>query len=237
MASTKENLHDGHRKRLRDKFKTGKESFKEHELLELLLSYSIPRKDTNALAHSLINEFGSLKGVLNADAELLSSVDGVGDNSACFLSLVGYVSKLINKKTIDNKKMSTISDAKDNLPEIFSGYNHEVFFIIYLDKNNKILNTSMIDSNKKNAVLLDFTEITKGILVNKPDSIIVAHNHFSKYPKPSDADDDATKKIYTLLKLYKVNFYDHLIVSGNEVYSYYYDNRLQKIKEQVDSKF
>ncbi len=237
MKNTKENLHAGHRKRLRDKFKNGKESFKEHEILELLLGYSIPRKDTNELAHSLINEFGSLSGVLSADAELLSSINGIGENTACFLSLVGYVSKLTNKKSIDNKHLSTISDAKDSLPKIFNGYDHEVFFIIYLDKKNKIINTSLIDSNSKSSVLIDFTEITKGILVNKPDSIIVAHNHFAKYPKPSEADDMATEKIYTLLKLYKVNFYDHLIVSGNEVYSYFYDNRLQKIKKLVDSKF
>ncbi len=237
MKNTKENLHGGHRKRLRDKFKTGKESFKEHELLELMLSYSIPRKDTIELAHSLIKEFGSLQGVLSADSELLSSIDGIGENTACFLSLVGYVSKLNSKKPIDNKRLSTISDAKDSLPEIFKGYDHEVLFIIYLDKNNKILNTSLLDNNNKTSVLIDFTEITKGILINKPSSIIIAHNHFAKYPKPSSEDDIATEKIYTLLKLYKVNFYDHLIVSGNEVYSYFYDNRLQKIKEAIDSKF
>ena len=237
MINTKENLHTGHRKRLRDKFKNGKESFKEHELLELLLGYSIPRKDTNALAHSLINEFGSLKGVFEADIDLLSSIDGIGENSACFLSLVGYVSKLMNKKPIEKKRLSTINDAKNSLPEIFKDYKNEAFFIIYLDRNNKVLNTSLIENNEKSSVLVDFTEITKGILVNKPVSIIVAHNHFATYPKPSEADDRATEKLYTLLKLYKVNFYDHLIVSGNEVYSYFYDNRLQKIKELVDSKF
>ena len=112
MSTNDKNLHSGHRERLRDKFKNGKESFKEHELLELLLSYSIPRKDTNALAHSLINEFGSLKNVLNADAELLSSVKGVGDNSACFLSLVGYLTKILNKKEISKATLSTISDCQ-----------------------------------------------------------------------------------------------------------------------------
>ena len=237
MGTNDKNLHNGHRERLRDKFKSGKESFKEHELLELLLSYSIPRKDTNALAHSLINEFGSLKNVLEADVELLSSVKGIGDNSACFLSLVGYLTKILNKKEISKTTLSTISDCQENLPEIFKGYDHEVFLIIYLNQRNEVLNTTLIDSNSKNSVLIDFTDITKGILVNKPDSIVIAHNHFAKYPKPSEADDIATERIYTLLKLYKVNFYDHLIISGNEVYSYFYDNRLQKIKEKIDSKF
>ncbi len=237
METQDKHLHDGHRKRLREKFKTGKESFKEHELLELLLSYSLPRIDTNALAHSLINEFGSLKGVLEADAELLSSVKGVGENSACFLSLINYLTKTLNKKEISKTKFSNIADCKKSLPELFSGYSHEVFFIIYLNKNNEVINTSLMDSKSKNSVIIDFTEITKGLLINKPDSVVIAHNHFAKYPKPSDADDVATERIYTLLKLYKVNFYDHLIVSGNEIYSYFYDNRLQKIKDKVDRNF
>ena len=237
METKDKHLHDGHRKRLREKFKTGKESFKEHELLELLLSYSLPRIDTNALAHSLINEFGSLKGVLEADIELLSSVKGVGENSACFLSLINYLTKTLAKKEINKTKFSNIADCKTSLPILFSGYDHEVFFIIYLNKNNEVINTSLIDSKSKTSVLIDFTEITKGILINKPNSVVIAHNHFSKYPKPSDADDVATERLYTLLKLYKVNFYDHIIVSGNEIYSYFYDNRLQKIKEKVDMNF
>ena len=237
METKNKHLHDGHRKRLREKFKSSKESFKEHELLELLLAYSLPRIDTNALAHTLIKEFGSLKGVLEADAELLSSVKGIGENSACFLSLINYLTKTLNKKEIAKTKFSNISDCKKSLPELFKDYDHEVFYIIYLNQNNEVINTTLMDSKSKNSVLIDFTEITKGILINKPTSIVVAHNHFATYPKPSDADDVATEKIYTLLKLYKVNFYDHLIVSGNEIYSYFYDNRLQKIKEKFDLKF
>ncbi|MBO5927185.1 MAG: hypothetical protein J6Q38_06520 [Clostridia bacterium] len=240
MSKDKEKIkeiHAAHRERLRRKFVSGKESFEEHELLELLLTYSIPRKDTNALAHELIDKFGSLKNVLQASPELLRSVNGVGDNSACFLSLINYVSNVINKPSLEKKQLSTIAEAKKNLPEVFKDYDHEVLFIIYLNKFDKILNTTLIDNNSESSVLVDFTEITKGILLNKPHSIVVAHNHFSKFPKPSEADDFATEKLYVLLNLYKVNFYDHLIISGNEVYSYFYDNRLQKIKERVDSMF
>ncbi len=233
----KDNLHSGHRQRLRDKFKSGKESFKEHELLELLLSYSIPRKDTNALAHSLINEFGSLKGVLEADVELLNSAHGIGESTACFLSLVGYLNKTLNKKEPLKIKLSSISDCQKSLPEMFKGYDHEVFIVFYLNQANSVTNTSVIDSNSKNSVLIDFTELTKGVLINKPHSIVIAHNHFAKYPKPSEADDIATERIYSLLKLYKVSLYDHLIVSGEEVYSYFYDNRLQRIKRTVDGNY
>ena len=104
MKTTNENPHGGHRERLRNKFVIGKQAFQEHELLELLLSYAIPRKDTNALAHKLINTFGSLNAVLDKDVEILSTVDGVGQNTATLLSLVGYINSLGDKK---NKKEHT----------------------------------------------------------------------------------------------------------------------------------
>lgn len=231
---TKENPHGGHRERLRNKFVLGKETFQEHELLELLLSYSIPRKDTNALAHNLINTFGSLSEVLNADATLLKSVDGVGENTACFLSLIGYVNSLNAKSKNKTLRLSSISDTKEFLVSLYKGFDHEVFTIIYLNDKNKVLGTTKCDSNKKDSVSLDFSQIGKGIALFSPTSIIVAHNHFEKFPSPSYEDDDATQKIFTFLQLYKVNFYDHLIISGNEVYSYFYDGRLSKIKEKVN---
>ncbi len=236
MADKSKNLHEGHRKRLKEKFNSGKESFKEHELLELLLSYSIPRKDTNALAHSLINKFGSLKNVVDCDTELLKTIDGIGDNTACFLSLIGYVLAVTSKTKIQDKPLSNIEEAKAVLVELFKGLDHEVFYVLFLNSKNKVVSMTKLDDSSKNSVSIDFETITKGILINKPTSIIVAHNHFSKYPAPSKDDDLATEKIYTLLQFYKVNFYDHLIVSGNEIYSYFYDNRLQQIKNKVNEK-
>ena len=148
MKNQKQNLHEGHRKRLRQKFMSGKELFKEHELLELLLSYSIPRKNTNELAHLLLDTFGSLQNVLNADSELLSSVDGIGENSACFLSLVGYVSSLCNNKKIAKKELSSISLAKEHLIELFKDLDHEVFYVVHLNKNDKVIGLSKIDSER-----------------------------------------------------------------------------------------
>ena len=238
MKTKDANIHDGHRERLRQKFKTGKESFKEHEILELLLTYAIPRKNTNDIAHRLLNKFGSLKRVLENKTELLSSVDGIGENTACFLSLIGYINKLINNEEgLPLKNMSTIEEAESVLFDLFQNLDHEVFYFIYLNNKNQILGTTKFDSLKKSSVSIDFEALTEGIIVYKPTSIIVSHNHFAKYPKPSSDDDSITEKIYTLLKLYKVNFYDHIIVSGNQIYSYFYDNRLQTIKKKIDDNF
>ena len=233
MENNKSKLHEGHRKRLREKFKNGKESFKEHELLELLLSYSILRKDTNELAHLLLEKFGSISNVLNGDINILNTIDGVGENTATFLSLIGYITKTIKQEDFLNKPINSIEEAKAQLVELFKSYDHEVFYVLYLNSKNKVIGTTKLDENKKDSVNINFAELSKGILIHNPTSVIVAHNHFAKFPYPSNEDDIATEKIFTLLQLYKVNFYDHLIVSGNEIYSYFYDNRLQNIKNKA----
>ncbi len=230
------NVHEGHRLRLRQKFTEGKTTFKEHEVLELLLGYSISRKDTNELSHSLIERFGSLSGVINADVSLLSTVDGIGERTACFLSLIGYVSHITNQKKLEKKPVLNIDEAKEQVVKLFDGLDHEVFYMLYLNAKNKITGISKLDSNKETSVSLDFNELTKGLIINKPVAVIIAHNHMADFPVPSKADDDATAKIYTLLRLHKVSFFDHLIVGKKETYSYFYDNRLQKIKGEINDK-
>ena len=99
-------IHSGHRQRLKNKFVSARETFSEHEILEFLLFYSIPRKNTNALAHKLIETFGSLQGVLKADVNSLKLVEGLGENSAIFLNLLGYVNVLTNISTDNSFSLS-----------------------------------------------------------------------------------------------------------------------------------
>ena len=226
-------IHSGHRQRLKDKFISAKETFSEHEILELLLFYSIPRKNTNDIAHKLIDTFGSLSEILKADVNSLKLVDGLGENSAIFLNLLGYVNKLTNISSNTNFSLSTISDAKQRIISLFKDANHEIFYVIYLNKKDLVTKIEKFDSGDKTKVLINLQELTKSVILNNPTSIIVCHNHFSKYPKPSADDDRLTAKLIYLLNSLKVNFYDHLIVSGEETYSYFYDNRLQLIKEKI----
>ncbi len=232
----KDNVHEGHRKRLREKFENGREVFKEHELLELLLGYSIARKDTNALAHTLIKEFGSLNGVLSAPTELLKQVDGVGETTATLLALVGYLSTLNDKKEVKKRKLTNIDEVKKLGIELFKGLDHEVFYMFYLDAQKQILGSTKLDDGNIESVTLDFERFTKSILFYKPKSVIILHNHFAKYPYPSELDDKATAKICAFLNFHKVSLFDHVIVSGDEAYSYFYDNRLQDIKNFIKDK-
>ena len=232
----KENLHEGHRKRLREKYLEGKEFFKEHELLEMLLTYSIARKDTNALAHKLINKFGSLNEVLNAPTNALMGVEGVGEHTANLLSLVGYIGSLKQSPSSEKKKLNNIDSVKKLGVELFKGLDHEVLYVFYLDSQKRILGSTMIDDGNIDSVSLNYNEILNAILRYKPKSAIVLHNHFAKYPEPSEADDFATAKLISFLNYNKVTLFDHVIVSGEEIYSYFYDNRIQNIKEYIKNK-
>ena len=228
------NIHSGHRARLREKFKKGKELFSEHELLELLLGYSIARKDTNELAHNLINRFGSLANVLKASPEILEQVDGVGETTANLLSLVGYITTLNKNQALKSIKLGNIDEVKNFAISLFEGLDHEVFYMLYLDGKRNVLGYTMLDDGSANSVVMNFEKFSKDILVYKPKSAVILHNHFAKYPYPSREDDSATAKIITFLNFHKVTLFDHLIISGNEVYSYFYDNRIQRLKESLN---
>lgn len=230
------NIHEGHRKRLRSKFIKNKELLSQHEILELLLGYSIARKDTNPLAHELINKFGSLLNVLSADPELLKGVDGISDTTSCLFSLIDHISTLKLNQKRKTVKLNNISTVKDFVIPYYKNVDTEIFYAFFLDGNKKVLGNVRYDSDKRDGVTINFEDLSKNIVAYKPKSIIVSHNHFAKYPYPSSEDDKTTAKLFAFLAFHKVALLDHLIISNKEVYSYFYDNRLQKIKEEIKDK-
>ncbi|MBO5712775.1 MAG: RadC family protein [Clostridia bacterium] len=231
----KKNIHDGHRARLKEKFKKYEEMLSDHEILELILGYSIKRKDTNALAHSLINKFGGLKNVFSQPVDVLTSIDGIGEHTAIFLNLLGTSLKRADKNNAEKDlRIYTIEEAKKRLISLFKDAKTEVFYALFLNRQNKVTNIVKVESNSATNVSIDAADFTKSIILNKPASVIIAHNHFATFPYPSDEDDKTTANIYTLLRMYGVNLYDHIIVSGTEVFSYFYDNRLQDIKDKIN---
>ncbi len=233
MKNGKDNVHDGHRKRLKERYKVAKNSFLEHELIELLLTFSIPRKDTNKLAHEIIKKYGSIENLLKSDKLLLQDIEGVGESTYVLLDLISHIYSLTSSKKEEKKGLSSIEKAKEEVIKLFRDADHELFYVLYLNSQDKVTSLEKFDSGSKNSVAIDLQKLSKSIVKNSPHSIIVAHNHFTKYPKPSLEDDTTTCKILYLLSLLKVNFYDHLIVSGDEIYSYFYDNRMQSIKEKI----
>lgn len=226
-------MHEGHRERMYDKFLKDKSLLSEHELLELLLFYSIAQKNVNPLAHELIDRFGSLQNVLSADKNALMSVNGVGLKTATFLKFIEYLAyELPLKQNVQFKSLS-LDSCKNVLTDYFKPCVKEYFLILYLNKSNKVIAQQTLSSNEYDNVTIDLRELSNSIATNKPFAALCAHNHLSGTPLPSRNDDITTQKLALLFNLQGVSFYDHIIVSGDSCFSYHYDGDLDKMKEKI----
>ena len=235
--SVDNNLHKGHRERTIKKFLQSADSFPEHEVLEVLLFFALPRIDTNPLAHRLIQMFGSLDGVFNATAEQLLSVDGVGEKVATQILLVSQVIKRIKNNAKETEHyLINFAKAKEYLVSLFQGLNHEKFVILLLSKKYKLLANLEFSNDAVHSVSAEIPDLVKAINIHKPAFAIIAHNHPSGNITPSEQDDFTTKKLNVILDLHDVNLFDHVIVSGERAYSYNQERRIDEIKKATLNK-
>lgn len=224
--------HDGHRQRMKSKMLNHSESLVAHEVIETLLYYSIPRKNVNELAHKLLDRFsGSIKTLLDADPVILQTVDGVGENTACFIKTIGRIVQFIEDEKYSNKRISNIFDAQQRIKEYFVNANKEIFIMFFLGADSFIIGKAEFSSNKTDRVELDLDEIERLLVLHKPSAVVVAHNHLSGNSNPSLEDNSTTKRIYSFLSVKNITFYDHLIYSEKDIYSYKEHGLLDKIKE------
>ena len=234
----KENVHENHRQRLREKFLKNPDSLNKHELLELLLFYAIPRKNVNPLAHQLLDKFGSVNGVLSASANELLSVDGMGESTSAFITTLGKLLDVVAEEEMqEGLKLFNLENVKKYLIKFFSNYDKEVFYAFFLSKTEKVIAKVSYTSDKVDEINFLLSEFSRSFASVKPYAVVVAHNHPSGNPKPSKKDDSATEKMYLMFSLNGVKLYDHVIVAGNKIYSYSSDGRLALIANSVNSKF
>ena len=219
----KENIHKGHRQRLKQKFLTyGHEVLSEHELLELLLFFSVPYKNTNELAHKLLNEFGSFSGIIEADYETLRNLDikDMKDNSACLLKLVlSCVSRYNSQKNDISKAQITPQNIGIFAKNLFYGHNEEVSYALLLDKECYVKNIKMISKGTINATPIYPREVIKFAVSHDEPYMMIMHNHPSGTANPSESDVKATKSLINALSYAEVRLIDHVIVAGDSVVS------------------
>ena len=219
----------GHRERIREKFlNNGIDGFAEYEILELLLTYCIPRKDTKPIAKVLLNKFKSLDNVFKADLDKLSAIDGLGKNSVAFLKLIGDLPSIIYKDELKNKKLIEKETLKISNKDILLkylrnkiGYEEiEKFYVIYLSSSNEV-----IEFEENSVGTLDRSsvyprEIYKKIINLNAKSIILAHNHPSDNITPSKCDIDLTNEIAKGLKNFGALLIEHIIITKNSYFSF-----------------
>lgn len=215
-------LHEGHRDRMRERFFShGLETFNEIEALELLLYYAIPRKDTNPLAHALLDRFGSLDYVLSATEEELCEVPGISKRAAALLMMVPQMARL--SEEIRANRIVEIKDSKDAINYLIPRFRYkrdEMMILLCLDAQKRIIHTEVLYKGIVNSVSFDMRKIVETALKRKAVSVIVAHNHPDGPASPSREDDSETQRIYQALKAVGITLYDHVIVAGDDYASY-----------------
>lgn len=215
-------VHDGHRERMKSSFKkNGLDSMNDVNALELLLFYAIPRRDTNVIAHALLDHFGSLSRVFSASIQELCAVEGVGENTAVLISMIP---QLVRKsKVSDAEKITVIKNSKDAgkyLVPRFAFEQDEVALLVCLDSQKRVIGCFELGRGVVNKVSVDVRKVVELALRYKASSVILSHNHPDSFALPSLADTAMTEQIYRSLRLVGITLADHVIVSGEDYVSY-----------------
>ena len=194
-------VHDGHRDRIKNRFlKQGLDGFEEHEILEFLLFYGVPYKDTNELAHNLLIKFGSLSNVFDADMDALMEVKGVGGNIAVLLKLMPSLFKSYEMdKWKEKVKINTTALAIDYLKDIYKGTKQEQFYVLCLNTKNQLITAELLSEGTISETTINTRKFAQVVLRSKAVGVIVSHSHLSGSVTPSFSDIESTKKIWIFL--------------------------------------
>ena len=214
-------VHDGHRERLRARFaEHGLESFNELNALELLLCYAIPRRDTNELAHRLLDAFGSLSGVFQASMQELTSIPGIGENAATLILMVPQIVKKAHvSKAKEIKIIRNSTDAGNYLLPYFLDEPDEIVMMLCLDNKRAVICCREMGRGVVNCVDANIRRMVETALKVKTTTVIVAHNHPNGVALPSREDDNFTRTLYRSLGLLGITLEDHIIVANDEFVS------------------
>lgn len=216
-----ESIHSGHRSRMKRRFlEQGLDGFTDIQALELLLFYSVPRQDTNAIAHRLLNRFGSLSQVLEAPIEELAKVEGVGEHSAVLLHLINEMGRyyLIDRARRE-QVLPTIEDCARYLQPRFYGRSTETVFLLCLDAKCKVLCCREVGEGSVNSAGISVRRIVETALREGASAVVLAHNHPSGIALPSPEDIQTTRRVAAALQSVEIQLADHIVMADDDYVS------------------
>lgn len=218
---TTTSIHKGHRERLKQRFlEEGLDNFTDVQVLELLLFYAIPQKDTNPIAHGLLNHFGSLSQVLDADVAELKKVPGISDHSATLLALVTQLARFYQVDCAQRVEVLTSLDACGAyLVPRFFGRSNETVFLLCLDAKCKVICCKEVGEGSVNSASISVRRIVETALNCNATTVILAHNHPSGVAVPSSEDVQTTCRIAAALSAVEVHLADHIVVAEGDYVS------------------
>ena len=215
------NIHAGHRKRLKQEFlSAGLDSFPEHRALELLLFYALPRGDANPTAHALLDAFGSLSDVLDADYQDLVRIPGISDHTAVLLKLIPAISgKYLASRLRDSLILRDSHDLWELFSPHFFGARNEMSWLACFDAKRKLLGVRKLSEGSPTATDIGVRRVVSAALSCNATLVVLAHNHPSGIASPSDEDVSTTLYLRKLLRPMDIDLYDHVILVDDDMVS------------------
>lgn len=206
---------------MRDRYiQNGTDGMEAHEVLELMLYYTIPRCDTNPIAHKLIDTFGSFSGVLEASVEDLAEVEGIGKKAAVFLKLFSDVHRVYEIDKVKNtKQLRSLEEIGQYLMPRFIGRRNEIVLLMCLDSKNEIICSHIMFEGSVNSAAFDIRQLVGTAIRTNAASVVIAHNHPGGIALPSAKDIQTTRKIMSILNQLGIQLTDHLIYASNDYVS------------------
>lgn len=227
-----ENIHKGHRKRLRGELIASDfpDSLEDYKILEALLFYGVPRKNTNEMAHILVEKFGSLHGVLEADADELFQVPGVTEKAVTLIKLILPISRRYhNFKYKEKKKFKDWNEVGDFLKIQHSCYKEEVFIVTTFSNDGEKKSCDVLSKGDVSSVGVSVKAIVQKVLNNNAPCVVISHNHIGRSALPSKSDVEMTKIIKNTLAQMDVRLLDHIIVAGDDYISMFQSKEYNSI--------
>lgn len=213
--------HSGHRSRMKKKLlEYGLEALEPHEVLEVLLYYAIPQRNTNDIAKNLIDRFGSLSAVLDASVDMLKSA-GLTEHQALYLSIFPDVARLYLVDKYENPdKVMDYGSLTSYIRDKFIGLEEkENVMLILIDKKGKEVYSGIISQGDFDTANISVREIVTLAINYAATSVVLAHSHPSGLALPSKNDVLVTRDLKKALKLIGVILLDHFIVADHECVS------------------
>ena len=216
-----ESIHKGHRERLKTRFlEEGLDNFTDIQALELLLFYSIQRKDTNPIAHRLLERFGSLSQVLEAPVEELQKIPQITEHSAVLLKLITELARYYQVDSArKNEFLTTLEDCGKYLVPRFFGRTKETVFLLCLDAKCKVICCKEIGEGSVNSASISVRKVVETALATNATTVVLAHNHPSGIAVPSNEDIQTTRRIAAALHAMEIHLADHIVVADGDYVS------------------
>ena len=223
------NIHEGHRDRMRSRYlQEGADGMANHEILEMLLYGIIPRGDTNEIAHHLLDEFGSISNLIEADPYEIAKMAGVGTKSAVFLSLLHELVLRYEREKMEQKPaLTSISRSVEYCRALLAFRPIERFYVICLDSRRKVLHTSKVSEGTVNDAAVSPRLVAEKALRYQATSVLLCHNHPKGSVKPSFDDINLTARLRKMLEPLGVEVVDHIIIGEYEYFSFFENDLLK----------